>query len=83
LKGKGKIEWGSEQSKAFTELKCYIEQIAILSLPLPSEHLFLYMEASEAVVSEPLVQEVDGKRGKNQIPVYFVSEALSSSKLMY
>jgi hypothetical protein len=40
LKGKGKIEWGPEQSKAFTELKAYIEKMAILSLSLPSEPLF-------------------------------------------
>jgi hypothetical protein len=40
LKGKGKIEWGPEQSKAFTELKAHIEKMAILSPPLPSEALF-------------------------------------------
>jgi hypothetical protein len=36
LKGKGTIEWGPEQSKAFTELKEYIEKMAILSPPSPS-----------------------------------------------
>jgi hypothetical protein len=30
LKGKGKIEWGPEQSKAFAELKAYVEEMAIL-----------------------------------------------------
>jgi hypothetical protein len=40
LKGKGKIEWGPEQSKAFVELKAYIETMARLSPPLPSEPLF-------------------------------------------
>jgi hypothetical protein len=33
LKGKGTIEWGPEQSKAFAELKEYIEKMAILSPP--------------------------------------------------
>jgi hypothetical protein len=83
LKGKGKIEWGPEESKAFAELKAYIEEMAILSLPLPSEPLFLYVAASKAAVSAALVREVDGEKGKYQSPVYFVSEALSGSKLLY
>jgi hypothetical protein len=49
LKGKGKIEWEPEQSKAFAELKAYIEEMAILAPPLPSEPLFLYVAASKAV----------------------------------
>jgi hypothetical protein len=51
LKGKGKIEWGPEQSKAFAKLKAYIEEMAILLPPLPSEPLFLYIAASKAAVS--------------------------------
>jgi hypothetical protein len=81
LKGKGKIEWGPEQSKAFAELKEYIEKMVILSPPLPSEPLFLYVAASKAAVSAALVREVDREIGKHQSPVYFVSEALSGSKL--
>jgi hypothetical protein len=44
LKGKGKIEWGPEQRKAFAELKAYIEEMTILSPPLLSEPLLLYVE---------------------------------------
>jgi hypothetical protein len=83
LKGKGTIEWGPEQSKAFAELKEYIEKMAILSPPSPSEPLLLYVAASKAVVSAVLVQEVEGEKVKLQCPVYFVSEALSGSKLLY
>jgi hypothetical protein len=83
LKGNGKIEWGPEQSKAFAELKEYIEKMAILSLPSPSEPLFLYVAASKVAVSAALVREVDGEKGKHQSPVYFISEALSGSKLLY
>jgi hypothetical protein len=83
LKGKGTIEWGPEQSKAFTELKEYIEKMAILSPPSPSEPLFLYVDASKAAVSAVLVREVEAEKGKLQCPVYFVSEALSGSKLLY
>jgi hypothetical protein len=83
LKGKGKIEWGTEQRKAFAELKAYIEEMAILSPPLLSEPLLLYVAASKATVSAALVREVKGEKGKYQSHVYFVSEALSGSKLLY
>jgi ribonuclease HI len=83
LKGKGKIEWGPEQSKAFAELKEYIEKMAILSPPSPSEPLFLYVAASKVMVSVVLVREVDDEKGKLQSHVYFVSEALLDSKLLY
>jgi ribonuclease HI len=83
LKGKGTIEWGPEQSKAFAELKGYIENMAILSPPSPSEPLLLYMAASKATVSASLVRDVETEKGKLQCPVYFVSEALSGSKLLY
>jgi hypothetical protein len=83
LKGKSKIEWGPEQSKAFAELKAYIEKMAILSPPLPSEPLFLYVAASKAAISAALAREVDDEKGKYQRPIYFVSEALSGSKLLY
>jgi hypothetical protein len=83
LKGKGVIEWGPEQSKAFAELKDYIEKMAILPPPLPSEPLLLYVAASKAVVSAALVREVETGKGKLQCPFYFVSEALAGSKLLY
>jgi hypothetical protein len=83
LKGKGAIEWGPEQSKAFAELKDYIEKMATLSPPSPSEPLFLYVAASKAAVSTALVREVETEKGKLQSPVYFVSEALAGSKLHY
>jgi hypothetical protein len=57
--------------------------MAILSTPLPSEILFLYVASSKAAVSSALVREADGEKGKYQSPVHFVSEALSGSKLLY
>jgi hypothetical protein len=83
LKGKGTIEWGPEQSKAFVELKEYIEKMAILSPPSPSESLLLYVAASKAAVSAALVREVEAEKGKLQCLVYFVTEALSGSKFLY
>jgi hypothetical protein len=55
LKGKSKIEWGREQSKAFAELKVYIEEMAILSPPLLSVPLFLYIATSKVAVNATLV----------------------------
>jgi hypothetical protein len=83
LKGKGTIEWGPEQSKVFAELKDYIEKMAILFPPSPSEPLLLYVAASKAAFSAALVREVKTEKGKLQCPVYFVSEALAGSKLLY
>jgi hypothetical protein len=83
LKGKAKIEWGPEQSKDFADLKEYIEKMAILSPPSPSQPLFLYVASSKAAVSAALVQEVNSEKGRFQSPIYFVLEALSGSKLLY
>jgi len=49
----------------------------------PKDVLLLYIAASYSAVSAALVLErkVEGK--KKQLPVYFVSEALAASKLMY
>jgi hypothetical protein len=57
--------------------------MAILSPPSPSESLLLYVAASKAAVSAALVREVETEKGKLQCPVYFVSEALAGSKLLY
>jgi len=49
----------------------------------PNDVLLLYIAASYSAVSAALVLErkVEGK--KKQLPVYFVSEALAGSKLLY
>jgi hypothetical protein len=64
-------------------MKAYIEEMTIISPPLPSEPLFVYVAASKAAVSAALVREVDGEKGKYQSLVYFISEVLSGSKLLY
>jgi hypothetical protein len=76
LKGKGTIEWGPEQSKAFAELKEYIEKMAILSPPLLSKPHLLYVAASKAAVSAALVREVKPKKGS-----FNVSSILSTKPL--
>jgi hypothetical protein len=45
--------------------------------------LLLYVSASNSAVSAVLVQEKEEEGKLKQIPVYFASEALSSSKIFY
>ena len=54
-----------------------------MTSPDPKDVLLLYIAASYSAVSAVLVleREVGGK--KKQLPVYFVSEALAGSKLLY
>jgi hypothetical protein len=51
--------------------------------PEPKSPLLLYLSASNSVVSAVLVQEKEEEGKFKQIPVYFASEALSGSKLLY
>jgi ribonuclease HI len=45
--------------------------------------LLLYVSATETAVSALLVQEQETNHSKQQVPVYYVSEALSGSKSYY
>jgi hypothetical protein len=54
----------------------------LISLTLGSD-LLLYVSATETAVSAVLVQEQEINYLKYQVPVYYVSEAISGSKLYY
>ena len=45
--------------------------------------LLLYVLATESAVSIVLVQEQENEHSKKEVLVYFVSEALSGSKIYY
>ena len=47
------------------------------------DKLLLYVSATESAVSAVLVEEQKNEHTKRQVPVYFVSEALSGSKICY
>jgi len=83
LKGTGNMQWGEEQAKAFEALKAYIENLAIMSSPSEKAELLLYIATSGAAVSAALVEERSSEGELKQVPIYFVSEALSGSKLLY
>ena len=83
LRNANKFEWGHEQSKALQELKKHLQNMVKMTSLDPKDVLLLYITASYSAVSAALVleREVEGK--KQQLPVYFVSEALGGSKLLY
>ena len=74
---------GEEQSKAFEGLKAHIEKLAIMSTPSEKAELLLYIASSGAAINAALVEERMIEGELKQIPIYFVSEALNGSKLLY
>jgi len=54
-----------------------------MSSPSEKAELLLYIATSGAVASAALVKERSIEDELKQIPIYFVSEALSGSKLLY
>jgi hypothetical protein len=51
--------------------------------PTSETYLLLYVSAIETTVSVVLVQEQETNHSKYQVPVYYVSESLSGSKIYY
>jgi hypothetical protein len=58
-------------------------ELTTLTPPSSGAPLLLYVAASHATVSATLVQEKQDGQAKRQVPMYFVSEVLSSSKKNY
>jgi hypothetical protein len=54
-----------------------------MTTPDPKNTLLLYISASHPAVSAALVLEREIEGSLRQVPVYFVSEALSGSKIFY
>ena len=54
-----------------------------LATPASGAKLLLYVSAIESAVSAVLVEKQENEHTKRQVPVYFVSEALSVSKIYY
>ena len=78
-----KFIWGEEQSQAFKSLKQYLQNMIKLTSPEPKDTLLLYIAALASAISAVLVLEREIEGHKKQLPVYFVSEALGGSKLLY
>jgi hypothetical protein len=82
LRSSKNFQWSKTQKQAFQELKDYLSNMTKLCPPEPKSPLLLYLSASNSAVSVVLVQGKEEGKFK-QILVYFVSEALSGSKLFY
>jgi hypothetical protein len=83
LRSTKNFQWPEAQKQAFQELKDYLSNMTKLCPPEPKSPLLLYLSASNASASAVLVQEKEEEGKLKQIPIYFASEALSGSKLLY
>jgi hypothetical protein len=77
------FQWGAEQQQAFEDMRNYLEEAAVVSKPSPKADLLLYITATDKAVSAVLVEERMEADTLKQFPIYYVSEALSGSKLFY
>ncbi|CAL1363288.1 unnamed protein product [Linum trigynum] len=79
-KSASRLQWGPECDKAFFQLTGQLASPPILSAPLQSESLYLYLAVSDQAVSSALVRrDADG----TDHPVYYVSKALLSAERRY
>jgi hypothetical protein len=83
LSAKNKITWGPKEQEAFEQFKLYIENLAVLTSLGDNAKLLLYIASSTSAVSAALVEEKYEEGKLKQVPVYFVSEALSGAKKFY
>nr|GEX70535.1 reverse transcriptase domain-containing protein [Tanacetum cinerariifolium] len=73
------VQWTKEADKAFQRMKECLESLPTMVLPTKGETLTMYLATSEEIMSAVLM----AKRGKKQIPVYFVSRTLHGAELKY
>ena len=85
LKKTEKFEWTEEARAAFADLKKTLSSKHVLATPAEKEPLFLYLAATNQVVSTVLVVErpEEGKVHGVQRPVYYLSEVMSPCKQRY
>ncbi|GKC20228.1 reverse transcriptase domain-containing protein [Tanacetum coccineum] len=73
------VQWMKEADKAFRRMKECLESLQTMVIPTKGETLTMYLATSEENVSAVLM----AKRGKKQIPVYFVNRTLHGVELKY
>ena len=80
LIGANRAEWNEEFDRAFMEIKQYLTEPPILVSPEADDTLYLYLAASDIVVSAALFEE----RGDTKLrPVFFVSKSLTDGETRY
>jgi hypothetical protein len=83
LRANSIFQWGAEQKQAFEDLRNYLEEAAVMSKPSLKADLLLYIATTDTAVSAVLVEERMELDTLRQLPIYYVCEALSGSKLFY
>ncbi|XP_073061699.1 uncharacterized protein [Primulina eburnea] len=79
LRNAQKFGWDEKFEQAFQDLKKHLAELHVLVKPEPRGKLWIYLSATEHVVSSVLVKE----EGTDQNPVYYVSHALRGAELKY
>ena len=77
--------WTPEAWEALDKLKASLTHAPILTPPMDSEPLYLYVAATTQMVSAAIIVErqEEGHALPVQRPVYFISEVLSETKMRY
>ncbi|KAK1663680.1 hypothetical protein QYE76_051839 [Lolium multiflorum] len=85
LKKIDKFVWDDAADAALQELKSILSSPPILVAPIPSEPMFLYLEASNKVISIVIVVERKEECYESgvQRSVYYISKVLTESKQRY
>ncbi|GKB57603.1 reverse transcriptase domain-containing protein [Tanacetum coccineum] len=76
---KSDFHWTTEAEEAFKQMKKLIVELPMLTAPMEKEELIVYLAAAKETVSAVLMTEREAK----QMPIYFVSRALSGPKINY
>ena len=79
LKGNKRFMWDDKYEQALGALKSYLGKPPLLSKPIKSKPLFLYLAVSEYAVLGALIK----KEEKFQWPVYYISKRLVDAETRY
>ena len=80
LRGASRAEWDKECDRALVAIKQYLTEPPILVSPGHGDTLYLYLAASEIVVSAALFKECEDAKLR---PVFFVSKSLTDAETRY
>ena len=80
LRGANRTEWNEECDRAFVAIKQYLTEPSILVSPKAGDALYLYLAASDVVVSGALFKECGDAALRL---VFFVSKSLTDAETRY